>query len=68
MTDKAKSTSSAFDVARQENFTLAEFAMWSRLSRTTVYRLIKDGKLQATKVGRKTIIRREAAEALMARK
>jgi excisionase family DNA binding protein len=41
--------------------------MWSRLSHTTVYRLIKDGKLQATKVGRKTIIRREAAKALMAR-
>ena len=53
------------NVAGQENFTINEFAAWSRLSRATVYRLIKAGSLKTTKIGGRTIIRRSDAEALM---
>lgn len=50
------------DVAGQENFTINEFVLWSRLSRASIYRAIKAGNLRATKMCGRTIITRGAAE------
>ena len=43
--------------------TIAEFCVASRLCQTKVYYLIADKQLPAIKVGRKTLIDREQAEA-----
>jgi excisionase family DNA binding protein len=44
-------------------FDVPTFASNHGLSETTVYKEINEGRLEASKVGRRTIIFREAAEA-----
>ena len=43
-------------------FTVKEFLEWSRISRTTFYKLVKDGEIRICKVGKRTLIRRQDAE------
>jgi excisionase family DNA binding protein len=47
----------------KELMTLPEFLERYSISRTTLYREIKDGRLRATKVGRRTLVARVDAEA-----
>jgi excisionase family DNA binding protein len=44
-------------------FTLPEFVGLYSISRTSAYREIKDGRLKATKCGRRTLIARSDADA-----
>lgn len=46
-------------------FTINEFGDWSRLGRTKIYEMIKEGRLPIFKVGTKTLIRAEDAKALL---
>lgn len=43
--------------------TIEEFRAWSRLGRTRIYELLGSGELAAIKIGRRTLITSEAAEA-----
>lgn len=43
--------------------TIEEFRAWSRLGRTKIYELLASGDLKAIKVGRRTLISGEAAQA-----
>lgn len=43
--------------------TIEEFRAWSRLGRTKIYELLASGELKAIKVGRRTLISGEAAQA-----
>jgi excisionase family DNA binding protein len=45
-----------------EWFTLAELGDWLKVSRTTAYRLIRDGHIPAYRIGRITRIRRRDVE------
>ena len=47
----------------KELLTVAEFCEANGLGRTHVYAMLKDGKLTAVKVGRRTLFRREDLEA-----
>ena len=47
--------------------TIKEFLSYSRLSRSTVYRLMEQGTLPVGRVGRKRLIRRVDADAFLAR-
>ena len=42
--------------------TVIEFLNWSRISRTTFYKLVKDRKIPICKVGKRTLVRRRDAE------
>ena len=43
--------------------TIAEFRSWSRMGRTKIYELLGSGELAAVKIGRRTFITSDAAEA-----
>lgn len=45
-----------------EWFTLAELGGWLKVSRTTAYRLIRDGRIPVYRIGRTTRIRRRDVE------
>lgn len=51
---------------RPAAMTISEFRDWSRLGRTKTYELIASGALAAFKVGRRTYIRSDAADAWLA--
>lgn len=44
-------------------FTVAEFLNWARIGRTKAYKEIESGRLKTRKLGRKTLILREDAQA-----
>ena len=49
------------DLRHLQNYTIEEFSAFARISRSTVYREINDGKLRASKLrGRRIIPRAEA--------
>lgn len=43
--------------------TVEEFRSWSRMGRTRIYELLGSGELKAIKIGRRTLIPSEAAQA-----
>jgi hypothetical protein len=43
--------------------TISEFLSWSRMGRTKIYELLGSGELAAIKIGRRTFITSDAAEA-----
>src|SRR5215213_7155445 len=45
-----------------EWFTLAELGEWLKISRTTVYRLIREGRIPTYRIGRATRVRRHDVE------
>ena len=47
------------------NFTIPEIVETYRVSRSTVYQALKNGRLGAIKVGRRTLVSRDAAEQWM---
>ncbi len=47
-------------------YTVAEAARVSNVGRTTLYELIRDGRLEARKLGTKTLIPADALRALLA--
>lgn len=47
----------------KELFTIGDFAAMTNLGRTRIYELLKRGEVKAVKIGRRTLIRREDAEA-----
>lgn len=47
--------------------TIVETATYLRISRATVYRLFREGDLQPRKIAGRTLVRREDADALLAR-
>lgn len=49
----------------KELLTIGDFAVMSNLGRTRIYELLKRGEVKAVKIGRRTFIRREDAEAWM---
>ena len=46
---------------------VSEAAEYLRISRSSVYRLFSTGELRARKIGKRTLVRREDADALLAR-
>lgn len=50
-------------LSRPALMTIEEFRSWSRLGRTKIYAMLGSGELAAVKIGRRTFIRTEAAEA-----
>lgn len=44
------------------NMSVAEFCAWSRLCKTTVYKIIGQGELQPLKYGRRTLIPADEAQ------
>lgn len=49
--------------SRPALMTIEEFRSWSRMGRTKIYALLGSGELTAVKIGRRTLIKTEAAEA-----
>jgi hypothetical protein len=49
----------------QLGYTIPEFCAAARLGQTTVYALIRDGKLRVKKFGRRTIVPIEEAKRIM---
>ena len=47
-------------------FTIDQFSIWSGLGRTKIYELLSSGALAAIKIGRRTLIRTDSAEAWLA--
>lgn len=47
--------------------TVVETATYLRISRATVYRLFREGDLRPRKIAGRTLVRREDADALLAR-
>lgn len=47
--------------------TVLEAAAYLRISRATLYRLFREGDLQPRKIAGRTLVRREDADALLAR-
>lgn len=43
--------------------TIAQFCAWAGIARSTVYKEISSGRLKARKIGHKTIIARDDADA-----
>jgi len=46
-------------------FTIAEAAEYLRISKTMVFKLIREGRLTSTKIGTRTLIRGAAIERLL---
>ncbi len=49
-----------------ELLTINDFAKVTNLGRTRIYELLKRGEVKAVKIGRRTLIRREDADAWIA--
>jgi excisionase family DNA binding protein len=51
------------DTQNTNAMTIAQFCVWAGIARSTVYKEITSGRLTARKIGHKTIIARDDAEA-----